>query len=134
MKYIIEDKQLFDAIYKFIDDDLVEDNLSWNYEEENDDEELNKQIVSFVGNKYINDEIDERYFTYITKKYYEILMKTEPEFVRDWINIAPLLDLNPCRWWCDKMNTLFSDYWKPAFEQWFRDRYPNFKVKTFTYP
>jgi hypothetical protein len=135
MKYIIEDKQLFNAIYKFIDNDLVEDGISWEYEEAYDDDDgTNENIIEFIGNKYSSDVIDEKYFTYIRREYYEYVMKSEPEFARDWIDIAPLLDLNPCRWWCDKLNGYFGEYWKPVFEQWFSDKFPDFDVKSFMYP
>ena len=134
MKYIIEDKQLFNAIYKFIDDDLAEDNISWDYEEDYDTEEYNEHVVNFVGDKYTNEDMDDKYFTYISKEYYEILTKTEPEFASSWIDIAPLLDLNVGGWWCYKLNNFFGNLWTPVFEQWFVDTYPQFPVKTFIYP
>lgn len=135
MKYILDNKQLFDAIYKFIDDDLVEDGISWEYEEAYDDDYGNNEnIIEFVGNKYSSDVIDEKYFTYIRREYYEYVMKSEPEFAREWIDIAPLLDLNPCKWWCEKLDNMFGKFWKPVFEQWFTDKFPDFDVKTFTYP
>ena len=137
MKYIIEDKQLFDVIYKFIDDMFVEDNLNWNYEEDYDTEEYNKNVIEFSGEKYDEGETDDKYFVYIRKEYYEELKKRgnlgDYDFIADWINKAPILDGSLGTWWRDKLNNFFGEFWKPVFEQWFSDRYPNFPVKTFMY-
>ena len=67
MKYIIEDKKLFDSIYNFIDNIFVEDNLSWNYEEDYGDEDYNENIIEFIGDKYSMGDTDDKYFIYIKK-------------------------------------------------------------------
>ena len=138
MKYIIEDKQLFQVIYNFIDDMFVEDDLNWNYEEDYDTEEYNKNVIEFSGEKYDEGETDDKYFIYIRKEYYEKLKKrdnaSDLEFIAEWIDKAPILDSTSGRWWCDKLNNFFGEFWKPVFEQWFEDRYPDFPVKTFMYP
>jgi len=137
MKYIIEDKQLFDAIYKFIDNMFVEDDLNWNYEDDYDSEESNKNIIEFSGEKYDEGETDYKYFIYIKREYYEGFINNgsefDIEFARGWIDKAPLLDSTTGNLWRDKLNTWFGEFWKPVFEQWFKDKYPNFPVKTFMY-
>jgi hypothetical protein len=138
MKYIIEDKQLFNAIYKFIDNMFVEDDLNWNYEDDYDTEEYNKNVIDFSGEKYDEGETDDKYFVYIRKEYYEELKKRgnlgDYDFTAEWINKAPILDCSLGTWWSDKLNGFFGEFWRPVFEQWFTDRYPDFPVKTFMYP
>lgn len=138
MKYIIEDKQLFDAIYKFIDNMFVEDNLNWNYEEDYDTEEYNKNVIEFSGEKYDEGETDDKYFVYIRTEYYEKIKKRsnigDLEFIADWIDKSPILDCSLGRWWCDKLSGFFGEFWKPVFEQWFADKFPDFDVKSFMYP
>jgi hypothetical protein len=139
MKYVIEDKQLFNLIYNFIDDIFVEDNLNWNYEEDYHSEEYNKNIIEFSGEKYDEGEIDDKYFIYIKREYYEGFINNgseyDVEFATNWIDKAPLLDITSGsgKWWCEKLNNFFGEFWKPVFEQWFTDRYPDFSVKTFMY-
>jgi len=138
MKYIIEDKQLFQVIYKFIDDMFVEDDLNWNYEEDYDNGEYNENVIEFSGEKYDEGETDDKYFVYIRKEYYEELKKRgnlgDYDFIAEWINKAPILDGSlGSTWWRDKLNNFFGEFWKPVFEQWFSDRYPDFPVKTFMY-
>ena len=135
MKYIIENKKLFDIIYKFIDEEFAEDNLAWEYMEDYDNGTYDTNIIEFSGDKYFEGEVDNKYFTYIKREYYENLTDDfDNEFKTSWIDKAPLLDLTTGEWYFDKLKNLFGEYWKPVFEQWFRDSYPDFPVKTFWYP
>jgi hypothetical protein len=116
---------------------FVEDNLNWNYEEDYDNGEYEENIIEFSGDKYEEGETDDKYIIYIKREYYEKLQKRnnagDLPFIADWIDKAPIVDCSLGRWWSDKLNNFFGEFWKPVFEQWFSDRYPDFPVKTFMY-
>lgn len=133
MKYIITNKQLFDSIYKFIDKDLRNDNiqyqLGWNYDK--DRIELNS--FTFFGDKFQKNEQSDWYFEYVKKEYYEKLNDDKDDYIRiKWLDKAPVLDVFRNEW-TNKMNSIFNEYWKPVFEKWFSENYPQFPVKTFIY-
>jgi len=134
MKYIIEDKQLFDAIYKFIDNMLTEDNIryqdGYNYDTDKSDENL----LNFYGDKYSDNEQNDWYFEYVRKEYYENLgkHKWENSIKEKWLDKSPLLELMDTEF-MSKLDGFFGSFWKPVFEQWFRDKYPHLPVKTFVY-
>jgi hypothetical protein len=133
MKYIIEDKQLFDVIYKFIDDMLTEDNIryqdGYNYDTDKSDENL----LNFYGDKYSDNEQNDWYFEYVRKEYYEgLTSRREWEIKEKWLDKSPLLELMDTEF-MSKLNGFFGYFWKPVFEQWFTDKYPHLPVKTFIY-
>jgi len=135
MKYIIEDKQLFDAIYKFIDNMLTEDNIRYQHGYNYDTDKSDENLLNFYGDKYNSNEQDDWYFEYVSREFYENLT-----FGREWENIIKekWLDKSPVLEFMDtefmsKLDGFFSSFWKPVFEQWFRDKYPHLPVKTFVY-
>ena len=131
MKYILEDKQLLDLICKFINNELYDDNLDWEYDINYDTEELNRNIINFYGDKYRGGDQDEWSFTYVKKEYYDT--DEGKEIAPIWADKAPLLEIVNYEFPA-KMNSFFADYWKPAFEKWFTDTYGDkFPVKTFHY-
>lgn len=132
MKYIITENKLHNTIFEYIGKYFERDALDWEYEYNSDEEDFERNIIDFSGEKYRNGEMDEHYFTYIKKEYYENL--TDDNFKWKWIDEAPLLDLSPGVYWVRKMDLMFSEIWRPSFEKWFSVTYPDFPVKTFVYP
>lgn len=131
MKYIIPEKKVFDVIYHYINDYFYDDNLDWVWDDYDDEESDRRQMVAnFTGDKWRENEQDDYYFTYVSKEYYE----NEPDdvFAKKWIDKAPLLDLLSSNFQ-ERMNGFFGPYWKPVFEKWFSDNYPEFPVKTYIY-
>lgn len=128
MKYEITDSRLHEAIFKFIDDEFIDDNLEWDYDINPDTDETEPNILNFFGNKYRHGDQDDWYFQYVKREYYTNL--TDKEFANKWIKKAPLLEITD-REWKEKMTNLFGDYWQPVFKQWFKNVYPHFPVKTF---
>ena len=135
MKYVItkeQNKKIFDVIYKFIDDMLTEDNITYqdgyNYDTDKSDENL----FNFYGDKYINNRQDDWYFEYVSREYYESLDGRDFDFAEDWLDKSPLLELIDIEF-MSTLDSFFSFLWKPVFEQWFRDKYPHLPVKTFVY-
>jgi len=132
MKYIIEDKQLFDAIYKFIDNMLTEDNIRYQYGYNYDTDKTDENLLNFYGDKYSNNEQDDWYFEYVSRDYYENLGERDLDITKKWLHKSPLLELMDIEFML-KLDGFFSSFWKPVFEQWFRDKYPHLPVKTFVY-
>jgi len=131
MNYEITDKRLYEAIYKFINDEFTDDNLDYDYDNNYDTDETEKNILNFFGDKYQNNNQDEWYFQYIKKEYYTSLENSENNtMVKEWLPNAPILEMLD-REFPNKMNSFFGEYWKPVFKQWFKDVYPQFPVKTF---
>lgn len=126
-------EELFNAIYKFIDEEFVNDDLAWEYDINPDTEGYEKNIVNFYGEKYVEGYQNDWYFIYVKKEYYEHLRDFEDaEFSKKWIDKSPLLDFTDHEMQ-NKLNGLFNDLWKPVFEKWFSEHYPEFPVKTFIY-
>ena len=133
MKYIIEDKQLFDAIYKFIDNMLTEDNIRYQHGHNYDTDKSDENLLNFYGDKYSDNEQDDWYFEYVSREYYENLTsRRDWETKEKWLDKSPLLELIDTEF-MSKLDGFFSSFWKPVFEQWFRDKYPHLPVKTFIY-
>lgn len=132
MKYIIDDKQLFDAIYKFIDDMLTEDNIKYQRGYNYDTDKYDENLLNFYGDKYSDNEQDDWYFEYVSKEYYENLDRRDLDITKRWLDKSPLLELMDIKF-MSKLDGFFSSFWKPVFEQWFRDKYPHLPVKTFVY-
>jgi hypothetical protein len=134
MKYIIEDKQLFDAIYKFIDNMLTEDNIRYDYGYNYDTDKTDENLLNFYGDKYSDNKQDDWYFEYVRREYYENLdeHKLENSIKDKWLDKSPLLELMDIKF-MSKLDGFFSSFWKPVFEQWFRDKFPHLPVKTFVY-
>lgn len=133
MRYIIKDKQLFDTIYKFIDDMLTEDNIRFQFGHNYDTDEVDENILCFFGDKYSDNEQDDYYFEYVKIEYYENLTgrrEWENSIRERWLEKSPLVEVMD-RNFEDKLTGFFSHFWKPVFEQWFRDKYPELPVKTF---
>jgi len=130
MKYIINNSQVNSAIYKYINDLFIGDNLGWDYDINYDTDKPERDIINFYGEEYREGYQEEWYFQYIKKEWYE---KSEGGNIKDyWLDKAPLLDVIDTEWQ-SKMTLLFDQYWVSIFEQWFKDKYPNFPVKTFLY-
>ena len=123
-------KQLFNAIYSYIDEELTKDNLDWRYFDDSDDG-YNNDIIEFFGDRW-DTESEPLYFQYIKKEYYDINDEDKIELVKKWYDKAPLLDFfnyeNP--FW-GHLNDTFGDIWKPVFKKWFEDHFPEFPVKTY---
>jgi hypothetical protein len=133
MKYIINNNQLFKSIFKFIDSEFTDDNLDYDYDINYDTEETEKNILNFFGNKYQYGAQDEWYFQYIKKEYYLSLDDSEnTRLIKEWEPKAPILEMLDSEF-PNKMNSFFGDYWKPVFEEWFKEKYPTLPVKTFLY-
>jgi hypothetical protein len=132
VKYIIKDKQLFDAIYKFIDDMLTEDNIRYQHGYNYDTDKSDENLLNFYGDKYSDNEQDDWYFEYVSKEYYENLDRRDLDITEKWLDKSPLLELMDIEF-MSKLDGFFSSFWKPVFEQWFRDKYPELPVKTFVY-
>lgn len=130
MKYILTNKQLFNSIYNFINDELYDDDLTWEYEWDSDAMQREMNVINFYGAKYISNEQDEVTFTYIKKEYYE--SKEGTPLAEKWIDKSPLLEFIDYEF-RNKMNSIFGEYWRPVFEKWFERNYPEFPVKTFIY-
>jgi hypothetical protein len=131
MNYEITDKRLYEAIYKFINDEFTDDNLDYDYDTDYDTEETEKNILNFFGDKYQDNNQDEWYFQYIKKEYYTSLEDSEnTRLIKEWEPKAPILEMLD-REFPNKMNSFFGEYWKPVFKQWFKDTHPQFPVKTF---
>jgi hypothetical protein len=131
MNYEITDKRLYDAIYKFINDEFTDDNLDYDYDNNYDTDETEKNILNFFGDKYQDNNQDEWYFQYIKKEYYTSLEDSEnTRLIKEWEPKAPILEMLD-REFPNKMNLFFGEYWKPVFKQWFKDTHPQFPVKTF---
>ena len=71
MKYIIKSSRVNSIIYKFIDNEFTEDNLTWDYDINYDTEDTERNILNFYGEKYQRGSQDEWYFQYIKTEYYE---------------------------------------------------------------
>jgi hypothetical protein len=135
MKYIIEDKQLFDAIYKFIDNMLTEDNIRYQHGYNYDTDKSDENLLNFYGDKYSNNEQDDWYFEYVSREFYENLTfgrEWENTIKEKWLNKSPVLEFMDTEF-ISKLDGFFSSFWKPVFEQWFRDKFPHLPVKTFVY-
>jgi len=132
MKYILEDRQLFDLIYKFIDSYFTEDNIRYEYGYNYDTDKTDKNLFNFFGDMYSNNEEDDWYFEYISEKYYERLGERDLDLKNKWLDKSPLLEFvnNDIQ---SKLNGFFSHFWKPVFEKWFIDKFPELPVKTFVY-
>ena len=131
MDYLLNNYQVLPVIYKFIKDEFYDDNLDWDYDVDYETDESETNILNFFGDRYHNNDQDEWYFQYIKKEYY--LKAGLSQTLSDrWLDKAPILELRDWEF-CSKMNSLFGEYWKPAFEKWFSDTYPKFPVKTFLY-
>jgi hypothetical protein len=132
MKYIINDKQLFDAIYRYIDTDLSEDNINYDYGYNYDTDKTDKNIINFYGDKYSNNEQDDWYFEYVKKEYYENVENRDSSLKDKWLDRSPILEVIDYDF-KRKLNSIFSEYWKPVFEKWFEEKFPQFPVKTYLY-
>ena len=130
MNYEITDKRLYEIIYKFINNEFVSDNLDYEHDINPDTEEPEKNIFNFFGDKYHTNDQDEWTFQYVKKEYYENL--DSEDFKNRWLHKAPLLEVTD-RYFPDKMKAFFNDYWKPVFEKWFENNFPQFPVETYIY-
>lgn len=130
MKYILTNKQVFNSIYNLINEELYGDNLNWEYEWDSDALRREMNVINFYGDKYINSEQDEVTFTYVKKEYYE--SGQGESLAKKWLDKSPLLEFIDYKF-RNKMNSFFGEYWKPVFEKWFEQNYPEFPVKTFIY-
>ena len=135
MRYIIHENKVHLAIYKYIDNEFTEDNLTWDYDINHDTEDTEKNILNFYGEKFQRGSQDDWYFQYVKKEWYENISDDDnqkKEFKDKWLEKSPLLEMLDIDF-LNKMNTIFGNFWKPVFEQWFKDTYPQFPVKTFIY-
>lgn len=133
MKYIITNNQLFDSIYSYIDSTLNEYNsltYSSGFDYDVDD------YVSDLEWFYIEGE-DDWVFEYIHPEYWngKARKNHRPEsWLKHKIETSPILEFSQSFWFLDRMNSIFGDVWKPVFEQWFTNNFPELpKVKTFLY-
>jgi hypothetical protein len=131
MEYLIKEKQLFDIIYKFIDNMLTEDNIEYQDGYNYDTGKWDENLLNFFGDKYLNNKQDDWYFEYVRKEYYERLYGHD-SVKKKWLDKSPLLEVMEHNF-NYKLTVLFGDYWKPVFEQWFKDKYPELPVKTFIF-
>lgn len=134
MKYLIPEEKLFNFIYKYIDEELTEDNLCWEYDPyEYDENHVDyKDTINFYGDKYETGEQDDFTFIYVKKEYYERLKKKHNDWALDWIEKAPILDFVDKRL-RNRYDNIFGEFWKSVFEKWFENNYPQFPVKTYNY-
>ena len=135
MKYVItkeQNKKIFDVIYKFIDDMLTEDNITYQHGYNYDTDKSDENLLNFYGDKYINNRQDDWYFEYVSREYYESLDGRDLDITKRWLDKSPLLELIDIEF-MSTLDSFFSFLWKPVFEQWFRDKYPHLPVKTFVY-
>ena len=135
MRYIINENKVHLAIYKYIDNLFTEDNISYDYGYNYDTDKTDKNILNFFGDKYTNNEQDDWYFEYVKKEWYENISDDDNEkneFKNKWLEKSPLLEILDIEF-PEKMTSMFGSYWKPIFEKWFKDTYPQFPDKTFIY-
>lgn len=133
MKYQIPQKKLFDSIYRLISQEFFDDNLDWQYSEDPEfDESYDSNIIQFYGEKYGSGIEDDFYFQYIKKEYYENLDVIDSGLADKWSDKSPMLELFSTVSF-EKWDSLFGDLWRPVFEQWFKNTYPEYPVKTFLY-
>lgn len=130
MKYIITENKLIKGIYEYIDSTLKSDNVFPDYLYEKG--KMMKDVVFFVGDSsYMPEDIEdmndehECYFKYVTKKRY---IQIDP--------FSGMVDQAPALWmdyndWRVNMDRMFDKVWHETFKHWFRDKYPQFPVKSF---
>ena len=133
MKYVLTNKQLFDSIYSYIDSSLNEDDTltySEGFDYDIDD------YVSDLEWFYIEGE-DDWVFEYIHPEYWngKARKKHRPaDWLKSKLEMSPILEFSQSFWFLDEMNNMFGDIWKPVFEQWFVDNFPELPApKTYLY-
>ena len=132
MDYIIPKKKLFNAIYSYIDSELIKDNLDWTYADDNDfTEGYDDNLIEFRGESW--DEYGEC-MLYIKKEYYEDEGLWDRNMKLTWGDKAPILELKIHHPLWKQLQDTFDDLWKPVIEKWFKDHYPEYPVKTFIFP
>ena len=132
MEYTIAQNRLIEVVYKYLDETFEHGDMYWEWAEDYQD-----LIAGFTAKPSPDDDYA-TLFEYIKKEYYEGLLENNPEheLAKKWINKAPVLTFNEVddSNFMSKLDTLFGNYWKPAFEKWFTDTYGDkFPVKTFYY-
>jgi len=131
MDYIIPKKKLFNAIYSYIDSELKKDNLDWTYADDNDfNEGYDSNLIEFRGDSW--DEYGEC-ILYIKKEYDEDEGR-DRDMKQKWSDKAPILEFKTYHSFWKQLQDTFGDLWKPVAEQWFKDHYPEYPVKTFVFP
>lgn len=133
MKYIITNNQLFDSIYSYIDSSLNEYNtLTYSSGFDYDVDDYVADLEWF----YIEGE-DDWVFEYVHPEYWinkpKLNHRTD-DWLKSKLEMSPMLEFSQSFWFLDRMNSIFGDIWKPVFEQWFTNNFPELpKPKTFVY-
>jgi hypothetical protein len=133
MKYIIENKNLFKVIYNEIDSYLNENG---------------KMIIS-PGHDYIlgGETEDLIWFYRIGEEDYEFEY-TKPEWytrkldngyregkqtAKFWLPRTPFVSFTSDSSFGNRMDNMFGPLWRPVFEKWFEDNFPDLPVNKFFY-
>ena len=134
-KMTTKNKNYNDVIQKLQDYMLTEDNIRFQFGHNYDTDEVDENILWFFGDKYSNNEQDDWYFEYVSREFYENLTfgrEWENTIKEKWLDKSPVLEFMDTEF-ISKLDGFFSSFWKPVFEQWFRDKFPHLPVKTFVY-
>ena len=131
MKYTVGENQLFDLIYKYLDELFTDSDIYWEWSDG-----YEGIIAGFIASNAHGEY--NTLFEWIDKKYYEDLKKegSNPTLFNKWLDLAPILTTGEVDegGFLERMYSMFSDHWKPVFEQWFKDNYGDeFPVKTFVF-
>jgi hypothetical protein len=121
MKYIIGESRLDKLIYDFIDKEINNDNLNYEF------------LDGFDGSTpstayFFNGDYDEERFDGICFWFGPNYWGDDPE-ERKFKETSPNLEIKSSDI-TKKFDSIFGDKWKPVFLQWFNDKFPDFGAKS----
>lgn len=133
MKYIITENKANKIMYNYIDErlkDRVTYGPGYDYTK---DEETNDLLYFHLTDDSGEVIWDDPAFEYIKKSWYES-GRESLEVTKKWENKAPILQVTNLKYYsCCNFDWIFGELWHPVFEQWFKNNFPQFPVKTFIF-
>lgn len=132
MKYIIPNSKLYNTIYKTIDEFMFKTEIQWEFGENPYTMEKTEYEVRFFGLDYINGDDDEPLFMYVKKEWYTEIEKNQ-ELKDKYIKMTPMLEVPFHTKFVKMMNNRVENLWRPVFEDWWKNSFIAFPVKTFIY-
>lgn len=133
MKYIISENKINESIYQYIDSMLKDKVIFSPGYDYTKDEETNDLLYFHLTDDLGEVIWDDPAFEYIKKSWYES-GRESLEVTKKWENKAPILQVTNLEYYsCCNFDKMFGKFWRPSFEKWFENNFPQFPVKTFTY-